>query len=175
MKSLVSLSDSADRFVESVLMYVIRPVGSPPLTAMPSYSDWAVRIARSAVMPSRRAASCCMVLVMNGAAGRDLLSFVSTEATLNLPTLRSSTIFPASSPLVTRMRPVFPSIAWSAARNLTSGLPWLERDAYIFQYSSGLKAPISRSRSTMRRSATDWTRPAERPLLILPHRTGLNR
>jgi hypothetical protein len=36
------------------------------------------------------------------------------------------------------------------------------------QYSSGTNALISRSRSTTRRTATDWTRPADRPRAIFP-------
>ena len=39
----------------------------------------------------------------------------------------------------------------------------VERAAPQFQYSSGTNASISRSRSTMSRSATLWTRPADRP------------
>jgi hypothetical protein len=40
------------------------------------------------------------------------------------------------------------------------------------QYSLGLKVSISYSRSQTRRSATDWTRPAERAPGSLRHRTG---
>jgi hypothetical protein len=41
------------------------------------------------------------------------------------------------------------------------------------QYSTGLKAMISRSRSATIRRAADWTRPAERPRLTFFHRSGL--
>ena len=41
--------------------------------------------------------------------------------------------------------------------------PALERRAVIDQYSRGTKARISRSRSTINRTATDCTRPAESP------------
>src|SRR6266508_1932223 len=40
------------------------------------------------------------------------------------------------------------------------------------QYSWGLKASISRSRSTIIFRAADWTRPADRPARTLRHRTG---
>ena len=43
----------------------------------------------------------------------------------------------------------------------------------MLQYSCGVNARISRSRSTMSRSATVWTRPAERPVLMLRQRIGL--
>ncbi len=41
------------------------------------------------------------------------------------------------------------------------------------QYSCGLNAAISSSRSKMRRTATDCTRPADRPRRTLVHSTGL--
>ena len=41
-----------------------------------------------------------------------------------------------------------------------------------FQYSSGLKASISFSRSTISRTATLCTRPAESPRRTLRHRKG---
>ena len=40
------------------------------------------------------------------------------------------------------------------------------------QYSWGTKARISSSRSTTRRVATDWTRPADRPRRIFFHSKG---
>src|SRR6185436_1910849 len=44
-----------------------------------------------------------------------------------------------------------------------AGVLSLASPTLTFQYSSGTKASISRSRSTMSRSATDCTRPAESP------------
>ena len=44
--------------------------------------------------------------------------------------------------------------------------------ASISQNSSGTKALISRSRSTTRRTATDCTRPADRPRAIFFHNSG---
>ena len=52
---------------------------------------------------------------------------------------------------------------------------WLaggESSASRFQYSWGLKASISFSRSTISRTATLCTRPAERPLRTLRHKNG---
>ncbi|MNN41130.1 hypothetical protein D3C81_1552300 [compost metagenome] len=46
------------------------------------------------------------------------------------------------------------------------------RSAWISQYSSGMKARISRSRSTTSFTATDCTRPADRPRAILDHSNG---
>ncbi|AGP38520.1 hypothetical protein SCE1572_31030 [Sorangium cellulosum So0157-2] len=43
------------------------------------------------------------------------------------------------------------------------------RPTAMFQYSSGTNASTSRSRSTMRRSATDCTRPADRPNASFDH------
>ncbi len=44
--------------------------------------------------------------------------------------------------------------------------------AWSDQYSTGTKAAISRSRSVMRRTATDCTRPAERPRRIFSQSSG---
>ena len=43
----------------------------------------------------------------------------------------------------------------------------------MVQYSTGLNARISRSRSTISRSATVCTRPAEMPFFTVFQRTGL--
>ena len=45
----------------------------------------------------------------------------------------------------------------------------------MVQYSLVTKLLISFSRSTTRRRATDWTRPAESPRLTLRQRKGLRR
>jgi hypothetical protein len=42
----------------------------------------------------------------------------------------------------------------------------------MLQYSTGVKSRISRSRSTIRRTATDWTRPADSPGRTRRHRIG---
>ena len=44
----------------------------------------------------------------------------------------------------------------------------------MVQYSRATNDRISRSRSTTRRTATDWTRPAERPERTLREISGLS-
>ena len=58
--------------------------------------------------------------------------------------------------------------------SLAVNLPPLSvsRSASTVQYSTGLNAAISFSLSTSRRTVTDCTRPAERPLLTFFHRKG---
>ncbi|MNC90175.1 hypothetical protein D3C83_62400 [compost metagenome] len=63
-----------------------------------------------------------------------------------------------------------PSIWWSLAGNCW---PFFSSIASIDQYSTGLNARISRSRSTISRSATVCTRPAERPFFTVFQRSGL--
>ena len=53
-----------------------------------------------------------------------------------------------------------------------AGGSFAERFATIDQYSVDLNASISRSRSTTSRTATDWTRPADRPRRTLSHSSG---
>ena len=53
-------------------------------------------------------------------------------------------------------------------------LPGGESSASRFQYSSGWKASISFSRSTISRTATLCTRPAESPRRTLRQRKGLS-
>jgi hypothetical protein len=63
-----------------------------------------------------------------------------------------------------------PSTWWSRAVKRCSSF---SSNASIDQYSTGLKARISRSRSTMSRSATVCTRPADSPFLTVFQRSGL--
>ena len=63
-----------------------------------------------------------------------------------------------------------PSIWCSLAVNRW---PAFSSSASMVQYSTGLKARISRSRSTMSRSATVCTRPAEIPFFTVFQSTGL--
>ena len=58
-----------------------------------------------------------------------------------------------------------PSIRARSALNVAP--PGATRSASIDQYSTAVNARISRSRSTTSRTATDWTRPADRPDRIL--------
>ncbi len=59
----------------------------------------------------------------------------------------------------------------SAAKGVPSGASSV---ASIVQYSRATNARISRSRSTTRRTATDWTRPAERPERTFREMSGLS-
>jgi hypothetical protein len=63
----------------------------------------------------------------------------------------------------------FPSTSKSRA---LKAWPSFTRSAPMLQYSSGLKARISRSRSTISRSATVCTRPAESPFLTVCQSRG---
>ena len=65
-----------------------------------------------------------------------------------------------------------PSIRTSSAANVSPAA--VARIASIVQYSRAVKASISRSRSTTRRTATDWTRPADRPPRTLRDSSGLS-
>src|SRR4026209_1123679 len=117
---------------------------------------------------SLRLASCWSVEVMNGGAGFRRRSPRFTDFTVHAWPWR---------PLITAMvsaslgRSAFCPrtslrVAGKSGGLLPSSLAW--RD----QYSTGTKAAISRSRSVMRRTATDCTRPAESPRRIFSHRRG---
>ena len=123
-----------------------------------------------AAKPNLRAASCCSVEVVNGGGGLRVNGLVSTDWTVKRP---SSTTFLAavalpSSPIDKRSI-LLPSSATSRAEN---GVPSASKLATTDQYSRALNSSISRSRSTIRRSATDWTRPADLAPGSLRHRIG---
>ena len=138
-----------------------------------SYNFWATRMVLCALKRNLRAASCCKVEVIKGAAGLRLRSFACTSMTCKTPfaacfkaaiaacaaassvKLNCSTFLPANTD----------NPAWKAC------LP-KRLAAAIFQYSSVLKASISRSRSTIMRKAGDCTRPAESPGCTLRHSSG---
>ena len=111
-----------------------------------------------------------MVEVVNGGGGLREKGLVSTEATVKWPA--STTALAASaapfSPIVRRS--IFlPSSPTSRAVN---GVPSASNTALTDQYSCARNSSISRSRSTIRRSATDWTRPADLAPGSLRHRIG---
>jgi len=62
--------------------------------------------------------------------------------------------------------------ATSASRAAKGGGSPASSRASTVQYSSGVKARISRSRSQMMRTATDCTRPAESPRRTLSQSSG---
>ena len=112
--------------------------------------------------PSLRAASCWSVEVVNGAAGLRVTSFTAISVMVYFCFFASSTISPASLPV---LRPILP-MALPSMFTRRAGKPrssFLANRPSTDQYSSLLNAWISRSRSTTRRTATLCTRPAERP------------
>ena len=64
-------------------------------------------------------------------------------------------------------------VADLSSRAAKAGGSFPSRLAMIDQYSSGTKAWISRSRSVMTRTATDCTRPADKPRRTFFHKSGL--
>ena len=105
---------------------------------------------------------------MNGAAGRLFRRRCSTLVTTNGRLRTAFTTAVASASLCSWG--LWPSTLTSEASKVC---PLPSQSASMVQYSCGLKARISRSRSTSSRRATVWTRPAERPVLIVRHRIGL--
>ena len=115
--------------------------------------------------PSLRAASCCSVDVVKGGAGVRRVGRVVMEAMLKRAPRHVSRKARASSLVLKRV----PSSArsWAVPPSTgTSNVPATRQEASL------LNAAISRSRSTMRRTATLWTRPAERPPRTLRQSTG---
>src|SRR5271168_5029599 len=136
----------------------------------PSYSFCAARIARSAEKPSLREASCCSVEVVKGGGGERRAGFFSTDETLNVAA-STAALAACAEPSLPRSNLVslLPSCLTSRARN---GSPPAETSASTLQYSWVLNASISISRWTIRRSATDCTRPADREPGSLRQSTG---
>ncbi len=62
--ALTRPSASSDMRVESVRIYVMRPVAPSAPSSMPSYSCWATRIVLRGRKRKRLDASCCIVDVM---------------------------------------------------------------------------------------------------------------
>jgi hypothetical protein len=116
---------------------------------------------RVAPKPSLREASCCKVEVVKGGKGLRLVSLRSTDSTWK----------PAA---CSRRRVAAEALASSDRSNFSSLRPsrWVSRAVKVasaaflsatsmVQYSWGRKTSISASRSQIRRSATDCTRPAD--------------
>ena len=112
-----------------------------------------------AVKWSLRPASCWSVEVMKGAAGFRRRSPRVTALTFHCPPW--SPVITASVTDSVGRSAFSPPTSFRVATN--SGGVWPLSRAWSDQYSTGTKAWISRSRSVMRRTATDCTRPAERP------------
>ena len=93
----------------------------------------------------------------------------STVLTTNVACSSSATMACVSAPVDGTI--FSPAFSRSAATN--SGGRAAARYAWRLQYSWGTKARMSRSRSQINRTATDWTRPADRPRRTRSQRRGL--
>src|SRR3989344_2139542 len=108
---------------------------------------------REGEYPRRELAVCCRVEVVNGARGERFCSDSFTSFTTQVPLLPASIIFLTN----------FSSRGSSEHSKVIFSFLGVSKNPNIFQYFSGIKARISRSRSIIIRSAGDCTRPAERP------------
>ena len=97
---------------------------------------------------------------MNGAEGLRVAGFASTEVTARS---REATACTAISACVAFSSPYLSSLSPASvtSRASNSGPRGVASMALTDQYSRGLNASISISRSTMRRRQTDCTRPAD--------------
>ncbi len=150
-----------------------------------------MRITCCADQRNLRPASCCSVLVMNGAYGRRRYGFSSTPWTENSRSASraANPRAPASSRCSTdaAARPVAGSKSRPVARRRSSTLTKVALNvsgsfglrstganvAATSQYSAVWKAIRARSRSTTIRVATDCTRPADSRGNTFFHSTGL--
>jgi len=121
-----------------------------------------------AVKWSLRLASCWSVEVMKGAAG-----FRRRSPRVTLLTRQVAPWSPVMTLKVSASegRLAFSPLTSRRVAVKSGGFLPLSR-ACSDQYSVATKAWISRSRSVIRRTATDWTRPAERPRRIFSQRSG---
>ncbi|MNX46522.1 hypothetical protein D3C86_770620 [compost metagenome] len=106
---------------------------------------------------------------MKGALGWRFCSLVWTLATLKSATFRASTmtVAAASEPI----SGFLPFQRTSSVVKAVLAAPFT-RSALMDQYSLGTKAWTSASRSQIRRTATLWTRPADRPRRTFCHSRG---
>ena len=116
--------------------------------------------------PNLRAASCCKVEVVNGGAGDFFEGFVTTSAISNLAPLQVSKKACASSLVLKRL----PNSAFTSVFSPFS--PGTSKAAVTLYHDSLTNEFTSRSRSTIKRTATDCTRPAERAGFTFRHNTG---
>ena len=131
-----------------------------------SYRRCATIMVCATVKPNLRAASCCRVEVVNGAAGVFFSGRVLMSLMVKVEDLQLSRNFCASAlVLMRRASSAFISISFPSASET--------RKMAVTRYAASVrKACISRSRSTMRRTATDCTRPAESAGFTFFHNTG---
>ncbi len=149
----------------------MRPIGPSSPSSTPSYKRCASAIVRFAEKRSLCAASCCKLLVMNGAGGFLRRSFFSTRG--------HDSQAPARELVRDRLRLALRLLGLlavqlpdprlerrrRAARHVDVDRPVLLRDERL-----DLLFALARRR----RTATDCTRPADSPRCTLFHRIGLN-
>ena len=121
--------------------------------------------------PSRVLAACCKVEVIYGALGLVLVGLSSRAVMVYVASFNTANT--ASVCALFCSFKVLPCCL-TASRRMSSFcfLLWLTVSAKICQYSSGINARISRSRSTTSFTATDCTRPADKPRAIFSHSSG---
>ena len=137
----------------------------------PSYSSCAAFIVRRALNDSFLDASCCKVEVVNGGAGVFFLVLFLILVMINSPFSSIASTLSVSSLLSALNFSPLTSVSFAGNARL------LEADnsfASMLQYSCASKLSISCSLSTISLTATDCTRPAERPRLTFFHKNGLN-
>ena len=117
--------------------------------------------------PKRVLAACCSVEVIYGALGLTLVGLSS-----RLITLYSASLIRFNKASVSALLCSFKVLpfCFTASRRMSSFFALVS--ANTCQYSSGIKARISRSRSTTSFTATDCTRPADKPRAIFSHSNG---
>ena len=107
---------------------------------------------------------------MNGGAGERFWVRTAILRTSGCASPRAATWSAAVASSVTSS--ASPSMRTSSAANVSPAA--VARIASIVQYSRAVNASMARSRSTTRRTATDWTRPADRPPMTLRDSSGLS-
>ena len=137
----------------------------------PSYSRCAMRMVRLADRRSLREASCWSVEVVKGGCGLRRVSRFSTDATAKVPWRSDSTAAVALCSFGRSNLPSFLPSRWVRRAVIFSPRGVVKTPSMV-QNSCGRKDSISPSRSQIRRSATDCTRPAEREPGTLRHSTG---
>ena len=128
--------------------------------------------------PNTLAAACCKVEVLNGGWGDAFLSDFLTFKTIYSERSNSVSIFLAVSPswisafFVLNPRPSV-GVPFILASSISNFSPFfVSTKTVICQYSSALNFSISLSRSTIRRTATLCTRPADKPRRTFFHNIG---
>ena len=141
--------------MESVRIYVISPTVSSA-RSIPSYNFWATIIVFLDENFNLFDDSCCIVLVVNGGFDCLFLRFLSMLSIVNVLDNLLKILSASSSVLISIFLCLYSNRSASKSLKL----------AIIVQYSSGLKAFISLSLSTISLRATLWTRPAELPSVL---------